>query len=279
LLHAAEDVAQEFERWFAAHDIDHVAQVDALISGIDITDDCRRIAIPTLVAGRRGTDARQCADLAAHIPGAQMYLSEGTSISWQGDIEHPLPTMLAFLAEGYEPAAVARHASNSAPIQSLLFTDLEGHVAMMSRLGDVEGRAVLREHEARTRQALAAHGGAEVKAMGDGFMASFASAQDALRCAIAIQRAFAEPDAGEELRVRIGVNAGEPIAEDEDFFGASVIAAARIAALASGGQTLIANVVRELVAGKGFLFRDAGEHRLKGLEEPIRVWELRADEP
>ncbi len=77
--------------------------------------------------------------------------------------------------------------------------------------------------------------------------------------------------------MRIGLNAGEPVEEDDDFFGASVIAAARIAAKAEGGQVLVANVVRELVAGKGFLFHDTGQHDLKGLEEPVRLWELRLE--
>lgn len=75
------------------------------------------------------------------------------------------------------------------------------------------------------------------------------------------------------------VNAGEPIAEDDDLFGASVIVAARIAAKASGAQILVADVVRQLVAGKGFLFSDTGEHVLKGFEEPVRIWELRWGEP
>jgi adenylate cyclase len=74
--------------------------------------------------------------------------------------------------------------------------------------------------------------------------------------------------------VRIGINAGEPIAEDSDLFGSSVIAAARIAATAKGGQVLVSDVVRQLVAGKGFGFTDTGEHTLKGLDEPVRVWEL-----
>jgi class 3 adenylate cyclase len=66
--------------------------------------------------------------------------------------------------------------------------------------------------------------------------------------------------------------------EDADLFGASVIVAARIAAKATGRQVLVSNVVRELVAGKGFLFSDTGEHVLKGMEDPVRVWELRWEE-
>ena len=77
-------------------------------------------------------------------------------------------------------------------LRTILFTDVEGSTALTQRLGDAKAREVLREHERIVREALQAHGGAEVKAMGDGFMASFSSATRALECAIAMQRAFAE---------------------------------------------------------------------------------------
>jgi class 3 adenylate cyclase len=151
---------------------------------------------------------------------------------------------------------------------------------------------VLRAHEGIVREALQSHGGSEVKAMGDGFMASFASATGALECAIAMQRAFADWNAGvgagqappdgaassaptEAIRIRIGLNAGEPIAEEKDLFGTAVNMAARIAARAEGGEILASDVVRQLVAGKGFLFSDRGEVELKGFEEPVRLYEVR----
>ena len=86
--------------------------------------------------------------------------------------------------------------------------------------------------------------------------------------------------AGEAIRVRIGLNAGEPIAEDDpdgrgDLFGTAVIRAARIAALAQGGEILVANVVRELAEGKGFMFGDRGEVALRGFDDPVRVFEVR----
>src|SRR3990172_6610153 len=96
-------------------------------------------------------------------------------------------------------------------------TDLVGHTEMMSRLGDERGREVLREHERITRELLKAHGGTEVKTMGDGFMASFGSVTKAVECAVALQRAFDErnTDVGAHhdapLQVRCGLNAGEPI--------------------------------------------------------------------
>jgi class 3 adenylate cyclase len=113
--------------------------------------------------------------------------------------------------------------------------------------------------------------------MGDGFMASFSSATKALECAIATQRAFAEHNesAQEPVRVRIGLEAGEPIAEEDDLFGTAVITAARITAKAQGREILASDVVRQLVAGKGFLFADRGETALRGFEDPVRLYEVR----
>jgi adenylate cyclase len=111
--------------------------------------------------------------------------------------------------------------------------------------------------------------------MGDGFMASFGSVTKAVECAIALQRAFAERESDEPLNVRVGINAGEPIEEDGDLFGATVILASRIAAKADGGEILVSDNVRSLSAGKGFLFADRGEFVAKGFEDPVRVYEVR----
>jgi len=75
--------------------------------------------------------------------------------------------------------------------------------------------------------------------------------------------------------VRVGLNAGEPIAEDDDLFGTAVNEAARITATAKGGEILVANVVRELAKGKDFFFSDRGETSLKGFDEPVRLFEVR----
>jgi len=145
---------------------------------------------------------------------------------------------------------------------------------------------LLREHERITRELLKAYGGTEVKTMGDGFMVSFASAMKAMECAIALQRAFEgrNETAGrggsrtaptEPLQIRVGLNAGEPIAEEGDLFGATVILAARIASQAAGGEILVPDTVRGLVSGKGFLFADRGEAPLRGFEDPVRLYEVR----
>ncbi len=88
------------------------------------------------------------------------------------------------------------------------------------------------------------------------------------------------PTAIEPLHIRIGLNAGEPIAEDDpdgrsDLFGTAVNEAARITATAKGGEILVSNVVRELAKGKDFLFADRGEANLKGFDEPVRLYEVR----
>ncbi len=125
-----------------------------------------------------------------------------------------------------------------------------------------------------------------MKALGDGFMASFSSATKALECAIAMQRAFAEHNesAEEPIKVRVGMNAGKPIAEEDpdgrsDLFGTAVNLAARICAQAEAGQILAPIVVRELAAGKQFMFADLGEIELRGFEDPVRLYELRWREP
>jgi class 3 adenylate cyclase len=214
--------------------------------------------------------------LASRIPNARLVVLEGASAApWIGDMEAAATAIDEFLDEGEEATAQAEPAAGA--FRTVLFTDVEGSTVLTQRLGDAKARDVLRTHERIVREALKAHGGSEVKTMGDGFMASFSSATRALECAIATQRAFAEHNesAEESIRVRIGLNAGEPIAEEEDLFGTAVILAARIAAKAEGGQIVASDVVRQLVAGKGFLFADRGDVALRGFEDPVRLFEVR----
>jgi len=159
----------------------------------------------------------------------------------------------------------------------ILFTDMEGSTPLTERLGDDGAQQVLRAHNARIRECLARRSGSEIKHTGDGIMASFPSAAAAIECAVDIQRAFAresEMDAGRLIRVRVGLNAGEPVAEEGDLFGTAVQAAARIASRARPGQILVSDVVRQLAAGKGFAFTDYGRVALKGLSERYRLYSV-----
>ncbi|MFQ5472718.1 MAG: adenylate/guanylate cyclase domain-containing protein [Dehalococcoidia bacterium] len=252
----------------------------------------KEIRCPTLVMHRNGVTRpplETSRKMAAEIEDCQFVLLEGDSmLPYVGDTNAVVETVNRFLGISDDTrtktiaASVSVHEDRPGAIHTILFTDVEGSTALTQRLGDVKARDLLREHERITREALAAHGGSEVKTMGDGFMASFGSATAALECAIAIQRAFAEHNASadEPIRVRIGLNAGEPISEEDpdgrgDLFGTAVNMAARICAKAEGGQILASIVVRELVAGKGFLLSDVGETDLRGFEDPVRLYEVR----
>jgi class 3 adenylate cyclase len=241
---------------------------------LDITDLLPNIAVPTLILHRRGvrvvplTTVRSAA---AHVKGARLVLLDGdASFPWV-EPQQLLRPVLEFI-DGPRTAVVVPDERGGA-LCAVLFTDIVGHTEMMQRLGDERGRDVLREHERITREVLKANGGTEVKTMGDGFMASFGSVTKAVECAVALQRAFAERE-GEPLSVRVGLNAGEPIEEDGDLFGATVIVASRIAAKADGGEILVADTVRGLCSGKGFLFSDRGEFVAKGFDEAVRLYEV-----
>jgi class 3 adenylate cyclase len=249
----------------------------------DVTALLPEVRSPTLVLHRRqapypGLDVASA--LASRIRGARLALLEGSLLfPHLGDTEAVLAAIDEFLGEGEEAAAEAEPPEAGA-FRTVLFTDVEGSTALTQRLGDARAREVLREHERIVREALKSHAGSELKTMGDGFMASFASATRALESAIAMQRAFAahNQSAPEPILVRVGLNAGEPIAEEADLFGTAVIEAARIASAAKGGEILVSDVVRQLAKGKDFLFADRGEVALRGFEEPVRLYEVRWQE-
>jgi len=274
----------ELQRWFSntireSMSPETAARLVEFYASVDVRRYLPQVKAPTLVLHRRGdrnapmTAGRETATL---IPDARFVALEGEiGHPYFGDISY-METVREFLDEGRAQLSVAEPVA-AGGLCTVLFTDVEGSTALTELLGDAKAREVMRSHERITREALRAHGGAEVKAMGDGFMASFSSVTQALECAVAVQRAFASySDENPEtpIRVRIGLNAGEPIAEDEDLFGTSVVMAARIAAQAVGGEILVSDVVRQLVAGKGFLFSDRGEVPLKGFADLMRLYEV-----
>jgi class 3 adenylate cyclase len=258
---------------------DAVMALSTAADKFDVTDLLAQVRAPTLVLHRRETafpEVGLARQLASRIPDARLALLEGQSpLPFMDDVEPVLTAIDEFLGEGEEVAGA--EPLEAGTFRTVLFTDVEGSTALTQRLGDSKARDLLREHERMVREALKAHGGVEVKTMGDGFMASFSSATKALECAIAIQRAFAERNesAEEPILVRVGLNAGEPIAEDDDLYGTAVNLAARICGHAEAGKILAPIVVRELAAGKQFLFADRGETALRGFEEPVRLYEVR----
>jgi class 3 adenylate cyclase/pimeloyl-ACP methyl ester carboxylesterase len=284
------DADAERIRWFndiqrAATSADNAAAFLSQAGDYDVRDLLPAVNTPTLIAHCRGDKLVRFElgrELAAAIPNARFLPLESDNHAL--GVDEPAwqvfrQNMDKFLAEERKPAKrkSPETAAARAGLVTIMFTDMEGSTTLTQRLGDARAQDVLRTHNTIVRDALKAHSGSETKHTGDGIMASFASASKALEAAVAIQRTFTDHNESAEtpIRVRIGLNAGEPVAEDEDLFGTAVQLAARICAHAEPGQILASNVVRELSAGKGIMFSDRGEVTLRGFEEPVRLYEVR----
>ncbi len=160
---------------------------------------------------------------------------------------------------------------------TLGFTDIEDSTPVLEQLGDERARELFREHDRLVREAVAKHGGVEVERAGDAFMLAFSSARRAVLSAVALQRGLASSEL--PLRVRVGLNSGEVIREEQGYFGRTVFMASRIAAAARGGEILVSEPTRSLVEGAGVAFRDRGLHELKGLKGSHRLYAVEWEEP
>jgi len=160
---------------------------------------------------------------------------------------------------------------------TLLFTDIEGSTRLLSQLGERYAR-VLEECRQLLRTAFSMHGGREVDTQGDAFFVAFARATDALAASVAAQQALARhpwPE-GASVRVRMGLHTGEPQMSAQDYVGQDVHRAARIMSAGHGGQVLLSQTTRDLVEHElpdGVQLRDLGEHRLKDLSSPSRLFQ------
>jgi class 3 adenylate cyclase len=261
----------------------HHAFVDASET-FDVTDLVSQLKLPVLLlypadpyapdqgafdAAAAGAFARE---MATRIPGARL-----VAVPWEP--REAYGERVASAVDAFLSDAPAPPAASPSGVHTILFTDIADSTALTQRLGDAQAQELVRAHNGIVREALAAHGGTEIKHTGDGIMASFATASAALECAVAIQRGVtlrqAQGGDMESLAVHIGLNAGEPVAEERDLFGTSVQLARRICDEAASGEILVSDVVRQLAAGKGFLFADRAAVALKGFEEPVRLYEVR----
>jgi class 3 adenylate cyclase len=161
---------------------------------------------------------------------------------------------------------------------TFVFTDIEGSTELLKQLGD--GYAgVTAEHRRLVREAFGARGGVEMDTQGDAFFFSFARARDAVAAAVAAQRALAGHawPGGVSVRVRMSLHTGEPVVGEEGYVGIDVVRAARICSAGHGGQVLLSAATAALVGGalpEGVHERDLGEHRLKDIDRPERIYQL-----
>ena len=165
---------------------------------------------------------------------------------------------------------------------TFLFTDIQGSTQLVQALGAERWQAILETHYRLLREQFSKNGGAEVNTEGDAFFMAFAQARDAVAACAAGQRALQAHDWPDDavIRVRMGLHTGEAAMVGTDYVGLDIHRAARIASSAHGGQVVLSDATRLLVEsalpdGVGLI--DLGEHRLKDLARPERIWQLRID--
>ena len=239
----------------------------------DVSDVLSDVVAPTLVIYSPtavGEIDRGSRELASLIPNSRLLVRQFDRITLADTLSAEVVSIIADFVDEAVGRTDEEHedVAQASGLRTILFTDLESSTALTQAVGDAKAQDILHGHNDVVRAALAAHDGEEVKHTGDGIMASFGSAVAAVEAALVIQRELA----GGEVRVRVGLNAGEPIHEEGDYFGGSVQLAARVCDRAEPGQVLVSNVVRELCTGKMFQFADQGEATLKGFPEPVRLF-------
>ena len=161
---------------------------------------------------------------------------------------------------------------------TLLFTDLVGSSELIERLGDDAADRVRRRYFRLLRDSVQRCGGDEVKSLGDGLMVVFPSAVDAVSCAVAMQQSLHDHNSEHQetgLHLRVGLHAGEPVREGDDFFGQSVVIAKRICDGAQAGQIVVSELVHDIVGSRGdFIWKELGWIALKGVATPVSCCEL-----
>lgn len=225
------------------------------------------VAVPTLVITRRGpqsgdwvAEARYVAD---RIPRAQIVVLDGEdSPKWLGDQDAVIREVRGFLTGIREDPDPNRF------LATFLFTDIVGSTEKVVELGDRAWRGIVERHNEAVRELLATFHGVEVDTAGDGFFATFDGPARAVRCAQAIRGAVAPLG----LEVRAGVHTGECEMIADKVGGIAVTIAARIGSLAAPSEILVSRTVKDLVAGSGLEFEDAGKHSLKGVPDSWRVY-------
>lgn len=232
----------------------------------DLVDVFPAVRAPTLVVHRRDDRLMPVSHgrwIAQHVPDAQLVELAGTDhLPFVGDAEEVLAAVEEFLIGS--SATMRRHRR----LLTVMFTDIDDSSTMLARMGDDAWRELVASHDRMVRDHLARFDGQEVKHLGDGFLAVFDGPARAIRCAMGIG------DAAERLglSVRVGMHTGECELTGDDVRGITVHVGARIVELATPGQILVSNSVRDLVAGSGIRFGEGSDVELKGIAGPRVVF-------
>ena len=244
------------------------------LGGSDVTSLLPQVKSPTLVLYRRQVQQPPVAlaqGLASRIPGARLTVLEGTSLYLSvGDSQSVVEAIDEFLGEGEQEAKPELPAGTAI----ILFADIVDSTGLTEQLGDAAFRAKARELDTSLRSVIKESGGTPVegKVLGDGVLAVFTSARQAIDCALRCN-ANSEPL---ELQLHLGIHAGDVIREGNNVYGGAVNIAARIATVSAPGEVLISDIVRGLArTSANVTFDDRGEHDLKGVADPQRLYAAR----
>jgi class 3 adenylate cyclase len=266
-----EAVNPEFVTWLGGFLRRSVSPGAALALGrmnnrIDVRAALPVIRLPTLVLHRAGEhNAPRSRHLAESIAGAGLVELPGRDHApWSGDSK-ALTREMRLFASG-----IQQELDLDRVLATVLFTDIVGSTERAVALGDRQWRELLGDHHRAVRAQLARFRGREVDTAGDGFLATFDGPARAIRCARAIVQSVGELG----MAIRAGLHTGECELVDDKVRGIAVHTGARVAALAKPGEVLVSSTVRDLVAGSGITFQDAGEHELRGVPGRWRLYRV-----
>ena len=229
--------------------------------------------------GFRDADAAKFADkyedyLLADARYMQMFQAGRNAMNTFMDMD---PEAAKYLGQALQEwNKTTKQEESSGPV-TVLFTDIAGSTAMTQNLGDAVAQQIVRAHNRIVRDALTKYMGKEIKHTGDGIMASFSTTSNGVAGAMEIQVETAKHNANNPdlpLHIKIGINAGEPISEDNDLFGSTVQMAARIVDKAKADQIFVSEIVRGICAGKEVTFENRGPFEMKGFVEPPILYEV-----
>ncbi len=218
-------------------------------------------ARPTYIMGRLVDEAYEA------IAGARVATLPGRDFPyWFGDREE----LEAELKEFFTGIPKARHLATDRVLSTVMFTDIVGSTERAAGIGDARWKELVEAHHRIVRSALVEHRGLEMDTAGDGFYATFDGPARAVRCALAATQAVRPLG----IEIRAGVHTGEVETIDTKVGGIAVIIGARVSALAGASEVLISSTVKDLVAGSGLSFEDAGEHELKGVPDRWHLYRV-----
>ena len=246
-----------------------ITHVEALMSA-DVRDALSRIEARTLVLhrtdlGSGGWRIEASRYLAEHITGSTYIELPGSDqYIWGGDWEPAVAEIQRFLTGHIQPP------ERDIAVATVMFTDIVNSTAQAAELGDHRWNDLREQHDRVVRAELRTHHGREIDTAGDGFLATFASPGQALRCATTIVAHVRELG----LEIRAGLHTGEVELEGDAVRGIAVHIGARVSSLGGPNEVLVSQTVKDLVAGSNVTFEDRGEHELKGVPDRWRLYRV-----